>query len=178
MKIEDTTVFDESTLSECRLDEMVNIQPSYTKDFDGDEFDFNAQIDKELARQEEIFEHVLNDLVGDPTQAKIGQGPDLHIGFDTEFVSGKTENIVLSLQFYIVGECGSFTKVIYPTGATKQDRPSFYKTISSLVLEAFEKGIIIEWPKDIYICGFFLRIDLPGFKDFSHFKKKDQKCWR
>lgn len=172
MKIEDTTVFDESTLIECRLDEMVNIQPSYTKKSYSQDFDFNAQIDKELARQEEIFQHELNDLIGNPIKPKIGQGPDLHIGFDTEFVSGKTENIVLSLQFYIVGECGSFTKVIYPTGATKQDRPSFYKTISSLVLEAFEKGIIIEWPRDIYICGFFLRVDLPGFKDFSHFKKK------
>lgn len=85
MNIDEAVRLNKPKLNECRSDVMVNTQANYTNDFDSDEFDFNADIAKELARQQEIFEHELNDLTGDPTKAKVGQGPDLHIGGCTDF---------------------------------------------------------------------------------------------
>jgi hypothetical protein len=152
----------------CELDDMGYIQTSYTDE----ELDYDPE--SVFDRQIEILDHQIEVLTSDPLKAKLGQGPDVYIGFDSEFLSGKKggDNTVLSLQFYLIGECGVLPKIIYPTGDKRSDRPSFYKTISGLIIEALEKQIILEWPRRVIICGFFLRLDLPAFGDLISFKTK------
>ena len=158
--------------SGCDLLDMANIQPYNTND---DDFDYDPE--SEFERLEEVLEHQMNDLCADPKEPRVGQGPEVYIGFDSEFVPGKKvegktgPNTVLSLQFYLVGERGSLSRVVYPSGESRSDRPSFYLTISSLINEALETGVILEWPKRVVICGFFLRLDLPAFGDLVTFKR-------
>ena len=155
----------------CESHDLVDVPPSYTNDVP-DDFEYDP--DAEITRALELIEHEINDFEGDPSKPKLGQGPDVYIGFDSEFLSGKKggDNTVLSLQFYLIGESGFLPKIIYPTGDTRSDRPSFYKTISGLIVEALEKQVILEWPRRIVICGFFLRLDLPAFGDLITFKRK------
>lgn len=158
-------MFDEK----CILNDLVNIPTSYTEDV-LDDFEYDA--DAEIARALEVIDHEIKDCESDRVKPRVGQGPDVYIGFDSEFISGKKggDNTVLSLQFYLIGECGTLPKIIYPTGDMRSDRPSFYKTISSLIVEALENRIILEWPRRVIICGFFLRLDLPAFSDLVKFK--------
>ena len=152
----------------CDLDDMGYTQTSYTDE----EFDYD--IEGVFDRQIQILDHQTEDLMSDPSKPKVGHRPDVYIGFDSEFLSGKKDedNTVLSLQFYLIGECGVLSKIVYPTGDLRSDRPSFYKTISGLIFEALEKRVILEWPRHVIICGFFLRIDLPAFGDLVSFKTK------
>lgn len=156
----------------CELGSMGYIQTSYTEE----EFDYDPE--SVFNRHVEILDHQVDDLTSDPSKPKVGHRPDVYIGFDSEFLSGKKDedNTVLSLQFYLIGECGFLSKIIYPTGDTKSDRPSFYKTISSLIVEALEKRVILEWPRHVIICGFFLRLDLPAFSDLVSFKTQLQSA--
>ena len=126
-------------MQKCSYSDMVDIQPSYTEN---DVDDFENAINGELKRHDEIVQHEINDMNSDPALPKVGQGPDVYIGFDSEFLSGKKgeDNTVLSLQFYLVGECGVLPKIVYPRGLGKSERPSFDKTISGLILEALEKA--------------------------------------
>ena len=159
----------------CVLNDLVNIPASYTEDMP---VDFEYDPDAEIARELELIDHEINDLNSDPVKPKVGQGPDVYIGFDSEFVSGKKggDNTVLSLQFYLVGERGTMPKIIYPTGDMRSDRPSFYKTISGLIVDALENRIILEWPRQVIVCGFFLRLDLPAFSDLITFKTRLQSA--
>ena len=154
----------------CELDDMGYIQTSNT--------DEEIKYDPEgiFDRQVEILDHQVEDLISDPSKPKMGHRPDVYIGFDSEFLSGKKgeDNTVLSLQFYLIGECGVLSKIVYPTGDLRSDRPSFYKTISGLIFEALEKRVILEWPRHVIICGFFLRLDLPAFSDLVSFKTQLQ----
>ena len=159
---------------ECTLDDLVLIPTSYTSQ-DMDDYDPEA----EMARFEQMLEKELNEIESDPIKPQFGEGPDVYIGFDSEFVSGKKgeDNTVLSLQFYLIGISGTLSKVVYPTGDFKSDRPSFYKTISNLIIEALEKKVILEWPKSVIICGFFLTIRSACFWRFSYVQNKIKQCW-
>jgi hypothetical protein len=81
------------------------------------------------------------------------------------------DNKVLSLQFYLIGENQrTFTRVINLRDGARADRPNFNKVIVKLINDAMDAGAVLEWPEQIVLCGFFLRIDLPAFGDFSNFK--------
>ncbi|MDP2025608.1 DNA polymerase [Sulfuriferula sp.] len=149
-----------------------NDEPDFDEDFDGDFELFDYDPEAEIQRMVEIIEHLAADLGKDPSIPIAGQGPTVFIGFDSEFVPGDqdNDNTILSLQFYIIGEREPYSRVIYPTGDSKADRPSFKSVIVQLLLEAIEKGAILEWPKMVVVCGFFLRIDLQAFGDLSTFK--------
>jgi hypothetical protein len=136
------------------------------------ENDIEAQIDRDIERSKRILKHKLAELDRDPSLPINGKGPDVYIGFDSEFVPGDKDkpNTVLSLQFYLIGECGISQRVVYPQGNSKDDRPTFSNTITQLIKDALEEGIIMEWPKRVVVCGFFLRIDLPAFSDLRDFK--------
>ena len=164
--------------TECDSPEGVYIPDSYTNDdlYDDDDLDFDpdAELQRDILRDVKILEHQIRDLKKDPTKPISGNGPTVFIGFDSEFVPGDqdNDNMILSLQFYLVGERGRFPRVVYPTGDSKADRPSFNKVIISLLIDALEDGTILEWPKMVVVCGFFLRIDLQAFGDLSSFKNK------
>jgi hypothetical protein len=168
----------------CNSANMLCIPASYTAvpfQDDGlplDELDMDNledfDPDAEMRRHEEILEHKLADLEAEPGMPVSGRGPIVSIGFDSEFVSGtkETGNTVLSLQFYLMGEAGTYSKVIYPKNDQKAGRPSFQKTITRLIIDAMESGAVLEWPSQVVICGFFLRIDLPAFADLAYFKNQ------
>jgi hypothetical protein len=136
-------------------------------------YDIEAELDWDFDCSERLLDYQLSaEFEKESTRPLIGKGPTVHIGFDSEFVPGDKEkpNTVLSLQFYLIGEGGIIQRVIYPPNNSKRDRPSFDSTINFLIMEAIEDGVILQWPKQIIICGFFLRIDLPAFGDFVKFK--------
>lgn len=89
-------------------------------DLTGDTFDVDPEA--ELRRMLEIQEHQISDFGKDPTKPHAGNGPAVFIGFDSEFVPGykdkdeSIDNTILSLQFYLVGERGTFQRVVYPSG--------------------------------------------------------------
>lgn len=145
----------------CGMSGMAHIQNCYTDDPEA-----------EHARAEEVIQHQVDELSADPLKPLNGMGPEVYIGFDSEFISGgkDRDNTVLSLQFYLVGERGSFQKIVYPDGNAKAERPTFAKTLTRILLDAMEAGVILEWPSRVVICGFFLRIDLPAFGDLAAFK--------
>lgn len=150
---------------------------------DADVFDFDPEAEflRQAKRAEEILEHQISDFENmDPSKPRSGKGPTVYIGFDSEFVPGKkvkdknkyTDNTILSLQFYLVGECGTLQRVVYPCGKSKAERPSFKKIIVRLIIDAIEEGVILEWPNHVVICGFFIRIDLQAFGDLVDFKNE------
>lgn len=164
----------------CDSAEGVYIQDSYTNDDFSDESDFDpeAELQRDILRQEKILKHQIADFGKDPTKPISGNGPTVYIGFDSEFLPGyKTkeetvDNTILSLQFYMVGERGAFQRIVYPDGDSKADRPNFNKVIVQMLLDALEDGAILEWPRMVVVCGFFLRIDLQAFGDLASFKNK------
>ena len=161
----------------CSSSEGEYIQDCYTNDdfyddYEDLDFDPEAEIQHDILRDIEILDNHIRDLKKDPTKPIAGHGPTVFIGFDSEFVPGdeETDNKILSLQFYLLGERGSFQRVIYPPGIAKADRPSFNRVIVQLLTDAMESGEILEWPKQVVVCGFFLRIDLQAFGDLATFK--------
>lgn len=153
---------------DCYTDDEPDFDEDFDDDFDEPDFDPEA----EIQRMEKILEHQMADLGKDPSKPIAGHGPTVFIGFDSEFVPGDkdNDNTILSLQFYLLGERGPFQRVVYPRGAAKADRPSFHKVITQLLTDAMESGEILEWPKQVVVCGFFLRIDLQAFGDLASFK--------
>jgi hypothetical protein len=121
-------------------------------------YDIEAELDWDFDCSERLLDYQLSsEFEKESTRPLIGKGPTVHIGFDSEFVPGDKgkPNTVLSLQFYLIGEGGIIQRVIYPPNISKRDRPSFDSTINFLIMEAIEDGVILQWPKQIIICGFF-----------------------
>lgn len=154
----------------CNVNAGVYIPQTYTDPTGPLSYDPNAQLERHL----QVHDNRINDFSADPTVARSGKGPDVHIGLDAEWVfDEKTgQNNILSAQFYMVGECGDYPRVFYPRTANKADRPSFAKSVSTLIREALNVGILLEWPARIIICGFFLRVDLAVFSDLVKFKNQ------
>jgi hypothetical protein len=153
---------------DCYTDDEPDFDEDFDGDFDGPDFDPEA----EIQRMEKILEHQIADLEKDLTKPIAGHGPTVFIGFDSEYVPGDpdNDNTILSLQFYLLGERGQFQRVVYPRGTAKADRPSFHNVIAQLLTDSMESGEILEWPKQVVVCGFFLRIDLQAFCDLASFK--------
>lgn len=138
-------------------------------DFTDDLLDLEKELDREL----QILERQPDELNNAGDAPVIGKGPEVIIGFDSEYVFASEEekrNRYLSLQFYVIGEGKTYTKVIYPTGPLQSDRPAFYPTIIRLLQECVDEGVIREWPSKVNLAGFFLRTDLAAFSNLSSFK--------
>lgn len=134
------------------------------------EMDFDA----DLKRWEQQTGHYIADVsAADQDKPRKGQGPTVYIGFDSEFVPGDEErnNVILSLQFYLIGERGVMERLVYPRGPEKSQRPHFRKIIFDLIHEAMDRGVVLEWPNHVVLIGFFLRIDLQAFGDLVSFKQ-------
>lgn len=147
----------------------------YVRDCYTDCFDpvIEEDIKAELDRWELLTEHQVKDLAANPKEPRKGQGPTVYIGFDSEFVPGDKDhnNVILSLQFYLVGESGVMERVEYPRGPDKSQRPHFREIIFKLIQDAMDLGVVLEWPNHVVLIGFFLRIDLQAFGDLVSFKQ-------
>ena len=49
-----------------------------------DDFDPDAVLLRQFQRDQEIFEHQIDDLESDPCTPRQGKGPVVHVGFDSE----------------------------------------------------------------------------------------------
>ncbi|WP_265949789.1 DNA polymerase [Dechloromonas sp. A34] len=154
----------------CESPEGECIRDCYTDCFDPLA---EEDIETELKRLEQITQHQAADLAAAPDKPRMGHGPTVYIGFDSEFVPGDkdNDNTILSLQFYLVGERGVLQRVVYPVGPEKSQRPHFRKIIFQLIHEAMDLGVVLEWPNHVVLVGFFLRIDLQAFGDLVSFKQ-------
>jgi len=152
------------------------IQQTYTDplaELEPDPFDdsfFDPEAD--LERQLQVADNELKDFAADPTRPCPGRGPEVHLGLDAEwqFDPVANQNNILSGQFFLVGETGNYSRVVYPKGFHKDDRLNFAKSLAKVISEAMGKGLLYEWPSRITVCGFFLRIDLAAFSDLVQFK--------
>lgn len=126
----------------------------------------------DLERQLQIADNELRDIMADPTRPCAGRGPEVHVGLDAEweFDPLTNQNNILSVQFFLIGENGEYSRVLYPKGFHKDDRPSFAKSLATVITEAMAKSVIYEWPSRITVPGFFLRVDLAAFSDLAQFK--------
>ena len=154
----------------CKSPEGEYVPDCYTDCFDPA---IDEDIEAELKRWELLTEHQAKDLAANPKEPRKGQGPTVYIGFDSEFVPGDKDhnNVILSLQFYLVGESGVFQRVVYPRGPDKSQRPHFREIIFKLIQDAMDLGVVLEWPNHVVLIGFFLRIDLQAFGDLVSFKQ-------
>ncbi|NVJ66206.1 MAG: hypothetical protein HWE16_06935 [Gammaproteobacteria bacterium] len=118
----------------------------------------------------------------DPKLIKQADGPILHIGFDSEFVSREVagsssnsasyQNEVLSYQLYAYCN-GKVTKcIIYPKSGEYKHRKSLEQLLSIVVMQALEEGTIDKLPSMIFIYAHFIRADLASMKNFFKMKKK------
>ncbi|WP_076591797.1 hypothetical protein [Herminiimonas arsenitoxidans] len=166
----------ENQSEECNKPPLVSEPLKYTISDACNDDDFTDNLidpEKELERELQIFDRQIEELTKAGDTPVIGQGPEVVIGFDSEYVFASEEekrNRYLSLQFYVIGEGKTYTKVIYPSGPLQTDRPAFYPTIISLLQECVDDGVIREWPSKVILSGFFLRTDLAAFRDLSSFK--------
>lgn len=161
----------------CSNFDLVCIRPSHTDAACNDGLFDDLYIrdpEKEIAREIEILERQIDDFASDHDELHFGKGPTVHMGLDSEFVSNQDSEMhtYLSLQFYVIGEGGTHTQIVYPKGPKHCDRPSFYQTIVGVIQEAMDKQIIREWPGKVVLCGFFLRTDLAAFGDMATFKQQ------
>ena len=153
------------------MPELDPFDPDSDVDFDFD-FDPDAELDRMLDRQLQVADNQLKDFSSDPTRPSPGRGPELHVGLDAEweFDEVANQNNILSVQFFLIGENGSYPRVMYPKGFHKDDRLNFAKSLATVIAEAMAKGFIYEWPSRIIVCGFVVRVDLAAFSDLAQFK--------
>lgn len=124
--------------------------------------------------ESKYIENQERELLADPSLPIAGYGDPVIVGIDSEFVPGVNgaDNRVLSVQLYMLAGNGSIGKVIYPNGPEKADRPSLIRAISEMIIEALAVGLIREWPQAVIVSGYFLRLDLASFSDFSMVKNQ------
>ena len=151
------------------LDPDTDVDLNFDFDFD---FDPDAELDRMLGRQLQVADNQFKDFSSDPTRPSPGRGPELLVGLDAEweFDLVTNQNNILSAQFFLIGENGSYPRVMYPKGFHKADRLNFAQSLAKVISEVMGKGLLYEWPSRITVCGFFLRIDLAAFSDLSQFK--------
>lgn len=156
------------TNERCKVDVGVHIRETYTSANDPFAFDIVAKLDRQL----QVAKNQIDDATADPSIPRTGKGPPVYVGLDAEWVfdAATEQNNILSVQFYLIGEDGDYPRVFYPKSFSKTDRPSFAKSLSKLILEAKEVGVVLEWPSRIVVCGFFLRADLAVFSDLVRIK--------
>ena len=149
--------------------EPLESEPAFELDPLEDSF-FYPEAD--LERELQVADNEIKDFMADPTRPCPGRGPELHVGLDAEweFDPVANQNNILSAQFFVAGENGNYSRVLYPKGFHKDDRLSFAKSLATVITEAMVKGFIYEWPSRIIVCGFVLRVDLAAFSDLAQFK--------
>lgn len=129
---------------------------------------------EEVRRVQRLLKNQIAEATSDPLIPVVGRGPEVYVGLDCEWVADpeRPGNIVLSAQYFLVGECGEHSRIIYTAGRSRSDRLKFGSLLATVLEEALENGIIREWPCKVVVCGFFLRADLAAFADLPRFKNK------
>lgn len=106
-----------------------------------------------------------------PVKSDVIQLPII-IGVDCEYHQvSETENVLLSVQFYLIANEHKHCKLFMKVEDNK--RPRFKNCLQKLVRKAIQEKAIDNWPTKIIVCGHFLRADLLHFANaFSDFEDK------
>ncbi len=107
----------------------------------------------------------------DPVKSDVIQ-PPIIIGVDCEYHQvSETENILLSVQLYLIANENKHCKLFMKVENNK--RPRFKSCLQKLVRKAIQEEAIDNWPTKVIVCGHFLRADLLHFANaFSDFEDK------
>jgi hypothetical protein len=110
-----------------------------------------------------------------PRQHEYPKGPDIVIGFDSEWVFERPgENRILSGQFALLNaetDMMSFT-FIRPKGPEKCRRIALDFGLAKALQRARKEGVIDRVPKSLTLAGHGLRGDLSTLKDFPELRRK------
>lgn len=116
----------------------------------------------------------LLDDVGDAALVP-GQGHIAYIGFDCEWVDhrapGQQRLNCLSYQFHLVGVGGELAAVYFPPSGHVSHRLPLAGMLSDLLDEALKRGVILDFPGQVVIVGFFIRADLAMLADLVEFQQ-------
>lgn len=137
--------------------------------YTADPADYDAEA--EQARLLAVHAAKLAEAATDPTQVTIGDGPDVLVGWDTEYfddpVTGRKR--ILSNQLHMLAEGGELSDIYYsPDG----ERISLIDRIVRLLLQAYDKKVIRLWPRRVIIGAYFLRADLDSITEFQEMKSQ------
>jgi|688.fasta_scaffold62710_2 hypothetical protein len=115
---------------------------------------------------EDLHEKICEQLSQNLDPSKVtGVGHTLFIGYDCEWVEKRGCLQILSYQFYLVGIGGEMAVVFLA-----DERLAFKDMLDVILMIALQAGIILHYPHDIVITGYFLRADLAMLSDFIEFK--------
>jgi hypothetical protein len=115
---------------------------------------------------EDLHEKICEQLSQNLDPSKVtGVGHTLFIGYDCEWVEKRGCLQILSYQFYLVGIGGEMAVVFLA-----DERLAFKDMLDAILMIALRAGIILHYPHDIVITGYFLRADLAMLSDFIEFK--------
>ncbi|SEQ50271.1 DNA polymerase type B [Solimonas aquatica] len=133
------------------------------------------EVEVECDRELRILDNEIKALDAECGGPLPGLGPSIVVGVDSEWrpdPKDATRNVVLSVQFYLIGECGEASRVVYPTGEKRSQRPGLVDELTLLIGDAIKSKVVLEWPREVVLCGYFTRADLTSFGDIDEFKRK------
>lgn len=113
----------------------------------------------------------------DDTDTPAKGGPEIVIGFDTEWMSDpkrKLRNIVLAYGLYVLcGRTGTGVgMVVEPRGPERVHRLSMKRLLGLAIQRAIEVGILECWPEVVTVAVHFGRGDLAACSDFKLLRAK------
>lgn len=131
----------------------------------------NYDAEAEQARLLAVHEAKLAEAATDPTQMTIGDGPDVLIGWDTEFFDDPVTGCkrIISNQLHLLAEGGELSDLYYsPDGG----RISLVDRVVRLLLRAYDKKLVRLWPRRVIIGAYFVRADLDSITEFHEMKSQ------
>lgn len=99
------------------------------------------------------------------------KGKDVvYIGFDAEWEEkSKGRNHVLSVQFHLIGPTGSIYEKVFDMNASERggERMRLADALQEVLEGAEDEDVLLEWPREVVLVGFFTRADITVFSDFK-----------
>ncbi len=135
---------------------------------------YKINVDQLLKRSLVSLDNQIKDWAMNPTKPRKGWGKPVTIGFDTEYLTDEEakEHRVLSYQFHLIGPHGVCQKIFYPESGERQHRLRLEDMLLETIQAAKKNGAVDDFPVQVDLCGFFLRLDLGTLADFDNFKRR------
>ena len=149
----------------CRSTAGDIVLNTYTKD--PEVYDADA----ELARLLAVHEAKLIEAATDPSMLAIGDGPDVLMGWDTEYFDDPVTGVkrIISNQLHLLAEGGELSDIYFSHDG---GRISLISRVVRLVLKAYDKKMIRHWPRRIIIGAYFVRADMDSIEEFQGMKSQ------
>lgn len=132
-----------------------------------------------FAQQKAAFERFCSQRWSSPPKPNAGKPAPrtgkgvVYIGFDAEWEArSRGYNKVLSEQFVLVGPTGGSYEKVFDMSVAERggDRMRLGDALGEVLEEAEDEGVLLEWPREVVLIGFFTRADITVFSDFKHLR--------